>query len=412
MNDNNEIQIKNNKFKSLKIVMLFLLVILVAVGSSAVTSYVITNKAAEDSSSETNSTASNSDDSSSASFISALYGSDNPVPGVSQSVSASVVGITNLVKENRVQSLNPFGDSGPNWGDELDEKLEKEQSSGSGVIISQDGYILTNYHVIEGSDSIMVTLSGGEEVKAKIVGVDSTTDLALLKIDKTGLTAATLGASSSVQVGELAIVVGNPLGEELSGTVTVGVISAKNRTLNVENTVLNLIQTDAAVNPGNSGGPLLNSKGEVIGVLTAKRIYAGVTEDGHTIYAEGISFAIPIDDTKPIIEALKENGYVSRPGLGIMVSEVDSTTAKAYGISEGLYITGIIEGSPAQEAGLNKGDIITKIGDKDVTTAEELTNIISDAEIGQKIKLAIVRKRKATTVEATIGDLGKLENNK
>lgn len=412
MNDNNEIKINNNKFKSLKIVMLFLLVILVAVGSSAVTSYVITNKIAEDSSSETSTTASNSEDSSTASFISALYGSDNPVPSVSQSVSASVVGITNLVKANRVQSLNPFGDSGPNWGDELDEKLEKEQSSGSGIIISQDGYILTNYHVIEGSDSIMVTLSGGEEVKAKIVGVDSTTDLALLKIDKTGLTAATLGDSSDVQVGELAIVVGNPLGEELSGTVTVGVISAKNRTLNVENTVLNLIQTDAAVNPGNSGGPLLNSKGEVIGILTAKRIYAGVTEDGHTIYAEGISFAIPIDDAKPIIEALKETGYVSRPGLGITVSEVDSSTAKTYGISEGLYISSVIEGSPAEEAGLKKGDVITKIGDKDVATAEELTNIISDAEIGQKIELAIVRSRETTTVEATIGDLGKLENNK
>ncbi len=347
----------------------------------------------------------------STSSISTLYSQYNPIPDIASSVSASVVGITNMVSTTKIESINPFS-RGPSWGDELDEDLEKEQSSGSGIIISGDGYILTNNHVITGSDSIIVTLPGGAQVTAKVVGVDSTTDLALLKIDKTGLTAAILGDSSTVRVGELAIVVGNPLGEELSGTITVGVISAKDRKLNVENTILNLIQTDAAVNPGNSGGPLLNSNGEVIGILTAKRTYAGVSSTGETIYAEGISFAIPINDAKPIIDQLKEKGYVSRPGLGITLKVINSSTAKIYGISEGVYIASVTKSGPAELAGLKVADVITKINGTEIKTSEQVTEAISAANIGDKASLTILRSGTSITIEATIGDLGKLENGK
>lgn len=402
----------NKKSNKLKITAFFLAVIFTASLSSIFTSLVINSKTSTpQSSTQTTSSDSTSTSSSSASFISALYGSDNPVPTVVSSVSACVVGITNMVSKSQVQSINPFSQDA-SWGDELDEQLEEEQSSGSGIIISGDGYILTNYHVIEGSDSIVVTLSTGEEIDATVVGVDSVTDLALLKINKTGLTAATLGDSSAVTVGQLAIVVGNPIGEELSNTVTAGVISATNRTLNVENTVLNLIQTDAAVNPGNSGGPLLNSNGEVIGILTAKRIYAGTTESGDTIYAEGIAFAIPINDAKPIIEALKSQGYVSRAGLGVTIKQISSTTSKYYGISSGLYISSVTENGPAAQAGLKTGDIITKFADTTVTSSDELTSAIKKTSIGDKVTLTIVRNGKTMTVEVTIGDLGKLENNK
>lgn len=407
MNDNN-----SKKSKMLKITAFFLAVVLTASLSSIITSLVINSKnALTTKSSQTASSDSTSTSSSSASFISALYSSDNPVPSVVNSVSDCVVGITNMVSTSQVKSINPFSQDA-SWGDELDDALEEEQSSGSGIIISEDGYILTNYHVISGSDSIVVTLSTGEEVDATVVGVDSVTDLALLKINKTGLTAATLGDSSAVTVGQLAIVVGNPIGEELSNTVTAGVISATNRTLNVENTVLNLIQTDAAVNPGNSGGPLINSNGEVIGILTAKRIYAGTTESGETIYAEGIAFAIPINDAKPIIEALKSQGYVSRAGLGVTLKEISSTTSKYYGVTKGLYISSVTENGPAAQAGLKTGDMITKFGDTDVSTSDELTSAIKKTSIGDKVTLTIVRNNRTMTVEVTIGDLGKLENNK
>jgi len=407
LNDNN-----SKKSKMLKITAFFLAVVLTASLSSIITSLVINSKnALTTKSSQTASSDSTSTSSSSASFISALYSSDNPVPSVVNSVSDCVVGITNMVSTSQVKSINPFSQDA-SWGDELDDALEEEQSSGSGIIISEDGYILTNYHVISGSDSIVVTLSTGEEVDATVVGVDSVTDLALLKINKTGLTAATLGDSSAVTVGQLAIVVGNPIGEELSNTVTAGVISATNRTLNVENTVLNLIQTDAAVNPGNSGGPLINSNGEVIGILTAKRIYAGTTESGETIYAEGIAFAIPINDAKPIIEALKSQGYVSRAGLGVTLKEISSTTSKYYGVTKGLYISSVTENGPAAQAGLKTGDMITKFGDTDVSTSDELTSAIKKTSIGDKVTLTIVRNNRTMTVEVTIGDLGKLENNK
>lgn len=408
MKDNN-----SKKSKMLKITAFFLAVVLTASLSSIITSLVINNKNAltTKSSSQTASSDSTSTSSSSASYISALYSADNPVPSVVNSVSDCVVGITNMISTSQVKSINPFSQDA-SWGDELDDALEQEQSSGSGIIISGDGYILTNYHVISGSDSIVVTLSTGEEVNATVVGVDSVTDLALLKINKTGLSAASLGDSSAVTVGQLAIVVGNPIGEELSNTVTAGVISATNRTLNVENTVLNLIQTDAAVNPGNSGGPLLNSNGEVIGILTAKRIYAGTTESGETIYAEGIAFAIPINDAKPIIEALKSQGYVSRAGLGVTIKEISNTTSKYYGVNKGLYISSVTKNGPAAQAGLKTGDMITKFGETTVSTSDELTSVIKKTNIGDKVTLTIIRNNRTMTVEVTIGDLGKLENNK
>lgn len=305
------------------------------------------------------------------------------IPEIAEKVGPSVVGVINKAKVNPQQFYNPFtGQTYSSGGSDT----AVEQGSGSGIIISSDGYVVTNEHVISGATEISVILNTGEECKAILIGKDSKTDLAVLKVDKTGLSAAILGDSEQVKAGELAVAIGNPLGQEFAGTVTAGVVSAVNRTMTVENKTYNLIQTDAAINPGNSGGALVNQYGEVIGINTIKLSSGDV---------EGIGFAIAISEAKPIIEQLSQNGYVSgRPLVGISVSETRS----------GLLVAGISAGSGAEKAGLQEGDLIVKVDGSAVTKSTELNTIRDKKSPGETITFTIVRNGELKDVPVVLGE--------
>lgn len=275
--------------------------------------------------------------------------------------------------------------------------------SGSGVILSEDGYILTNNHVISSADSssfyqvsdaksIKVKIYGDDtEYSAEIIGTDSQTDLAVLKIDKTGLTAAEFGDSSSVQIGEFVLAIGNPY--NLDYSVTAGIISALNREMTVENTTYNVIQADCAINSGNSGGALVNSKGEVIGITTLKLAGDGI---------EGVSFAIPINETVPIYKELIEKGKISRPFVGISGIDLDEATAIRNGLTKGIYVDSVVSGSGAEDAGIMAGDVIVSFDGKDVSTMDELNAIKNTKNIGDKIEIKLYRKSELKTFTITL----------
>ena len=260
-----------------------------------------------------------------------------------------------------------------------------EQSQGSGIIISADGYIVTNEHVISGATSIKVVLQDDSEYNATLVGSDERTDLAVLKIDATGLTPAEFGNSDQMQIGEQVIAIGNPGGLELAGTVTVGYVSAVNRSITTTNgNTVNCVQTDAAINPGNSGGALVNTYGQVIGI-NSQKIAA-------TDY-EGIGFAISINEAQPIINDLIQYGYVrGRVVMGITMQMIDQTYAAIYGYQPGIGVVSVEAGSPAEEAGLVAGDIITAIDGQNITTQEELNSLLEQYSPGDTITLTVYRQ--------------------
>lgn len=275
--------------------------------------------------------------------------------------------------------------------------------SGSGVILSEDGYILTNNHVISSADSssfyqvsdaksIKVKIYGDDtEYSAEIIGTDSQTDLAVLKIDKTGLTPAELGDSSSVQIGEFVLAIGNPY--NLDYSVTAGIISALNREMTVENTTYNVIQADCAINSGNSGGALVNGKGEVIGITTLKLAGDGI---------EGVSFAIPVNETVTIYKELIEKGKISRPFVGISGIDLDEATAIRNGLTKGIYVDSVVSGSGAEDAGIMAGDVIVSFDGKDVSTMDELNAIKNTKNIGDKIEIKLYRKSELKTFTITL----------
>lgn len=277
------------------------------------------------------------------------------------------------------------------------------EAEGSGIIISEDGYILTNNHIINSSSSssfyevgeankVTITLYNDEtEYEGTIVGTDEQTDLAVIKIDKTGLTAATLGDSASVQVGEFTMAVGNPLG--MQSSVSSGMISAVNRKVTSDGITFTLIQTDTAINSGNSGGALVNSKGEVIGINTLKISGSGV---------EGMGFAIPINSAKPIYEQLIQYNKVKRPYIGISGRDLDERTAKANDLVVGIYILSIDEFSAAEKAGLRIGDVVTSLDGKKVTTMDELNEIKNTYNIGDEITLTIYRNGNEKEIKLTL----------
>ena len=271
-----------------------------------------------------------------------------------------------------------------------------QSGAGSGVIISQDGYILTCAHVVSGATSVKVQLNGSDEsYDATVVGQDSTSDIAVLKIDAAGLTPAVIGDSDALAVGEVAVAVGNPLGT-LSNTVTDGIVSALNRQVTVQNNDMTLIQTDASISPGNSGGGLFNANGELIGIVNAKSSYSE---------AEGIGFAIPINTAMEIGLQLIENGSVARPALGVKIMDVtDAQTAQQLGVSTmGVYVVEVTKGSGADAAGVQAGDRVLAVDDTAVSDSSALKNYLKDKGIGDTVNLQVERDGKVLTLAVTLG---------
>lgn len=305
----------------------------------------------------------------------------NPVVAVAKECSDSIVGISvDYITQNI------FG------------MLQNTSSSGSGIVYSKDGYIITNYHVIESAiessnATVTVTMLDETTYKAEIVGGDDVTDLAVLKIEADNLKPVTLGDSSKVEVGEMAVAIGNPLGQTLAGSVTVGYISALNRKITSGTTTYNLIQTDAAINAGNSGGALLNTQGELIGINSVKAYSTGV---------EGLGFAIPINDAKPIIEELIKNGKIARPYFGVSGFTLNKEMAEKYDLVEGVYIQEVYDGTAAKKAGIKAGDIVTKIDDTEIKTFEDFNTYKNSKKVGDKVTLEIYRNNETMKIEVTL----------
>ena len=271
-----------------------------------------------------------------------------------------------------------------------------QSGAGSGIIISQDGYILTCAHVVSGATSVKVQLNGSDETyDATIVGADSTSDIAVLKIEATGLTPAVIGDSDKLAVGETTVAVGNPLGT-LSNTVTQGIVSALNRQVTVEDNDMTLIQTDTSISPGNSGGGLFNANGELIGVVNAKSSYSE---------AEGIGFAIPINTAMDIAQQLIENGAVARPVLGVSILDIsDASAAQQYGVSAmGVYVADVTKGGGAEAAGVQRGDRIIAVDDTAVSSTSTVKSYLADKEVGDTVSLQVERDGKVLTLNVTLG---------
>ena len=272
-------------------------------------------------------------------------------------------------------------------------------ATGSGFILTEDGYVVTNFHVVEGATRITVMTSDGQEYVAKLVGYDSANDVALLKVDAAGLQAVTVGSSNDLIVGDQVVAIGNPLGE-LTSTLTVGYISAKERDVSTEGTVINMLQTDAAINSGNSGGPLFNMKGEVVGITTAK--YSGTSNSGATI--EGIGFAIPIDDVYDLFDDLMNYGYVTGAYLGISVSDTNSEAAAYFGYPMGAYVHEVVEGGCAQKAGIRAKDVIVALGEYEIGGLNDLSRALRQFEPGETTTVTIYRSGQEITLDITLDE--------
>ena len=259
-------------------------------------------------------------------------------------------------------------------------------SSGSGFVLTEDGYVVTNAHVVNGATSVTVMLHDGTEYPAELVGTDSTNDVAVLKAEAEGLQAVELGSSGNLIVGDQVVAIGNPLGE-LTSTMTVGYVSAKDRNVNTDGTTINMLQTDAAINSGNSGGPLFNMYGQVVGITTAK--YSGESASGASI--EGIGFAIPIDDVMPLIDDLINYGYINSAYLGVLVSDMDAETASYYGLPVGAYVQEAVEGYCAKAAGVQAKDIIVAVGGHKVTSVSDLTKVLRQFKAGDLTTITVYR---------------------
>lgn len=272
-------------------------------------------------------------------------------------------------------------------------------SEGSGIIMSEDGYIITNAHVVEGATSLKVMTSDGETYEAQLIGSDTVTDLAVVKIDATGLTAAEFGSSEDLRVADKVMAIGNPGGHELSSSVTIGYVSALNRAIanNTTGYTMEYIQTDAAINPGNSGGALINEYGQVVGINSAK-----ISATGY----EGLGFAIPIDTAQPIISDLIQYGYVKdRAVLGISGQFIDSMTGRFYGLPQGEYVAQL-NSSEAQASGLQVGDVITAIDNQQLDSESTLRSAILSKKPGDTVTLQVYRSstQQSTTVELKLSE--------
>ena len=298
---------------------------------------------------------------------------------------------------NSVVSINVTGTSGTNFfGQPV-----QTASAGSGFVLTKDGYIVTNYHVVKDADTVRVTMYNGDEYDAKYVGGDEDYDIAVIKVEAADLQPVTLGNSDNLNVGDHVLAVGNPLGE-LTFSMSGGMVSCVNRAINVDGTPFNMIQTDASINPGNSGGPLFNQYGEVVGIVSAK--YSSYSSES----VEGLGFAIPINDVIAMIQDIMTNGYVTnKPYLGITGGTMTSQMAAQYryDVTEGVFVYSVEEGSAAAQAGLKMGDVILKVDDTEIESMEDLTAVKKQYSAGDTVSLTIYREGQETTVELTWGSV-------
>ena len=285
----------------------------------------------------------------------------------------SVVGITAMVPDG----------SGYFWG--------------TGIILTEDGYIVTNTHILDGTDSVTVTLWDDRELEAKLVGADNVSDLAVLKVEAEGLTPAEF-CGTAVSVGDAVAALGNPLGEELRGTLTDGIISAINRDVSYNSHSMTLLQTNAAINEGNSGGPLLNMYGQVVGITNMKMM----STTGYSS-VEGIGFAIPTSTIQEVVNQLLKNGKVTgRAAIGITIGPIPESASEAYELPEGLYVVSVAAGSDAEAKGLVEGDIVTMVNGQSVTTTAQVGALIEDLEVGDTITLTVYREGETFEVEVAL----------
>jgi serine protease Do len=314
--------------------------------------------------------------------------------------------VVNIDTVRMVETQNPFSDDpifGRFFGDQFKEytRTIPQKGTGSGFIINQEGYIITNEHVVHNADKIKVTLSDGREFTGEVIGSDATSDMAIVKIKADNLPLVALGDSDKLRVGEIVVAIGNPYG--LQQTVTMGVVSAKGRSIptGIEGRVYkDFIQTDAAINPGNSGGPLLNTKGEVVGINTAI-----------IPYAQGIGFAIPINIAKKNIDDLINFGKVIRSWLGVYIQEVTPEIAKQFNLTEakGVLVGDVVKNSPAEKVGIKTGDIIKKVNNEEVNSPKELQDKIGNIEIGKEANIEIVRNGETISFIVKISEMPTVE---
>jgi serine protease Do len=332
--------------------------------------------------------------------VSALTTLSEAFAEVAEQVRPSVVFVTSERKATEsTRGIDPFF----GFPQQQRQRPRLERGSGSGFVVSADGYILTNNHVVDGAEKVRVRLFDRRVFDAKVVGTDPSTDVAVLKIEGSRLSPARLGSSAATRVGEWVLAVGNPLGDNLTFTVTSGIVSAKGRGLpqlpgHTDRSIQDFIQTDAAINPGNSGGPLLNVRGEVIGINSAIASETG--------YYQGYGFAVPVDLARQVMDQLVKHGKVARAALGVLVRDADELDAEAVGLKEirGVEVTGFPEGSPAERAGLQMGDIIVAIDNQPVEYTAQLQQTVGFRRPGETVKVDIARRggvRKSYSIRLT-----------
>ena len=311
------------------------------------------------------------------------------LPDVIEAVSPGVVGVSNWRTYDRNNSL-------------------VEWSAGSGFIITTDGYILTNAHIVEDAERVTIRLSDGEIVDAVVVGMDRTNDVAVVKIDRDGLTALPKGDSDTIRVGEFVMTIGDPVKSELAGSVTFGIISAKSREINIEGFTNTYIQTDAAINFGNSGGPLIDMNGNVIGMASAKTVVAGYDSFGNTVSAEGIGYALPINHVWEIATQLITSGSIPKHGIGIKIAQANLQYA-AEQDEKRPYVASVTEGGPADLAGMQVGDVILALDGTEFDDYNEIVRFIANqTAVGQTVVFTIERDGKQIDLSVVIGDLNNI----
>lgn len=340
------------------------------------------------------------------------------VADIVKKVTPSVVGVQSTFSSSNDSNNNPMNGYGGffGYGSQGNNGSQGMTGVGTGIIMSKDGYIVTNAHVIYDDEygygeasSVQIQMSDEETTyDARIVAYDKEADIAVLKIDADNLTPAEFGDSSSCEVGEMVVAIGNPLGLQFQNTVTCGIISALDRKVTINDNTMTLIQTDTAINNGNSGGPLINSSGQVIGINSAKM---SSTYSGEAT-VEGIGFAIPMSEAKSIVDDLINYGYVTgRPQLGISCQDVTEAVSQAYNIPVGAYIFSVTAGGAADQAGLQPGDVITGIQDQTISTTEELNAVKNQYKAGDTITLTYVRAGETKKVDVTLAEVQQTENN-